>query len=108
ATPRVSALPVSKPYASRVANLKERYDREHPVTHLLAKAVHHRQDDDQRGDAEGDACHRRRRDEGDEAIAAARPPGPRVAPADLQFVGPVHAAGIVLDAPWPGRRRALG
>ncbi len=46
---------------------------EHLVEQLLPEAVHHRHDDDQRGDAEGDAEEREAGDHRDEALFAAGP-----------------------------------
>jgi hypothetical protein len=40
------------------------------VAKLILEAVHHRQHDDQRRDAERDAGHRDQRDERDERVAA--------------------------------------
>ena len=57
------------------------------VAQLLLEPVHHRQHDDQRGDAERDAGHRDQRDERDERVAARALAGARVAQADGQFVG---------------------
>ena len=91
--------PVGERGAAGVAHLDVRDDREHAVAHFLLEAVHHRQDDDQRGDAEGDAEHRHAGDERDEAVPAPGPAGSRVAPADLQFVGPVHAGAMLPDRP---------
>ena len=91
-----------------VGDLDVRDDREHAVADFLLEAVHHRQDDDQRGNAEGDAEHRDARDEGDEPVLAPGTAGTRVAPADLQFVGPVHAAAMLLDGSARAPRRAHG
>src|SRR5438552_473658 len=55
----------------------------------LLEPVHHREDHDQRGDAERDAEHRSERDEGDEVIAAL---GARVAQPDEEFV--LHARSV--------------
>ena len=85
--------------AAGVAHLDVRDHRQHPVAHFLLEAVHHRQHDDQRGDAERDAEHRHAGDERDEAVPAPGPAGSRVAPADLQFVGPVHAGAMLPDRP---------
>ena len=63
-------------------------DTEDAGAHLLLQAVHHRHDDDQRPDAEGDADHRDRRIDADEAVAA---PRPRVAQSDHQLVA--HGGG---------------
>ena len=89
--------PARRSRASRAARCRRRRStstceitRQHAVAHFLLEAVHHRQHDDQRRHAERDAGHRDAGDEGDEAVAAPGAAGARVAPADLQFVGPVH------------------
>ena len=68
-----------------------RQHRQHAVAHFLLEAVHDRQHHDQGGDAQRDARHRTRGDEGDEAIAAAAsladPGQPGIAGADPEFVG---------------------
>ena len=69
------------------ADLDVRRDREDAVAQLLLEAVHHRQHDDQRGDAERDARHRRQRDERDERVAAGAAARARVAQADDELVG---------------------
>jgi len=56
--------------AGEAAYLDVRGDREDARAQLLLEAVHHRQYDDQRGDAQGDAQHRHRGDERHEAVAA--------------------------------------
>ena len=89
--------PVDEAGTAGVAQLDVGDHRQHPVAHFLLEAVHDRQDDDQRGDAEGDAEHRHAGDERDEAVPAPGPAGPRVAPADLQFIGPVHAGAMLPD-----------
>jgi hypothetical protein len=89
---RRGGAPVGQRAAAGVVQLDVRDDAQHAIAHFLLKAVHHRQHDDQRRDAERDAEHRDAGDERDEAVAPARPPGAHVAPADLQFVRPVHRA----------------
>jgi hypothetical protein len=61
------ALPVGE--RGHAAHLDVRRDRQDAVAQLLLEAVHHRQHDDQRGDAERDAGHRDQRDERDERVA---------------------------------------
>ena len=56
--------------AGEAAYLDMRGDREDARAQLLLEAVHHRQYDDQRRDAQGDAQHRHRGDERHEAVAA--------------------------------------
>ena len=68
------------------ADLDVRRDGEDAVAQLFLEPVHHRQDDNQRRDAERDAGHRDERDEGDERVAAGALAGARVAQADGQFV----------------------
>ncbi len=59
--------------AAIAVDLDMRQHRQHPVPDFLLESVHHRQHDDQRGDTERNAGDRQRRDERDEAVAAARP-----------------------------------
>jgi len=51
------------------ADFDVRCDRQDPVAQFELKPVHHRQHDDQRRDAEGNAGHRDQRYEGDERVA---------------------------------------
>src|SRR5574337_609302 len=90
---RRDAAPIGQRATAGVHDLDVRDHRQHAVAHLLLEAVHHAEHDDQRRHAEPDAEHRHAGDEGDEAVAPAAAPGPRVAPADLQFVGQAHRAG---------------
>ena len=64
-----------------------RRHREDAVAQLFLKAVHHRDHDDQRRDAERDAGHRYRGDERHEAVAARAAARAKVAQADQEFVG---------------------
>ncbi len=91
-------LPVGQRRAARLEHLDMRDHRQHAVAHLLLEAVHHAEHDDQRGHAQRDAEHRHAGDEGDEAVAPPAATGPRVAPADLQFIGEAHVAGMLTDA----------
>ena len=90
-------LPVANA-AFRVEHLHVREHRQHPVAHFLLEAVHHRQHDDQRGDAERDPGHRDGGDERDESVAglaglvdlATALARAGVAQADLPFVRNIH------------------
>ena len=64
-----------------------RRDREDAVAQLFLKAVHHRDDDNQSGNAERDPEHRYGGDERYEAVAARAATGAEIAQADEQFVG---------------------
>ena len=83
---RIRAAPPWRPRVvgerRQAADLDVRRHREDPVAQLLLEPVHHRQHDDQRGDAERDARHRRQRDERDERVAARAATRARVAKAD--------------------------
>ncbi len=68
------------------ADLDVRGDGEDPGAELLLESVHHRQHDDQRGDAERDARHRHERDERDERVAARAAARARVAQSDGELV----------------------
>lgn len=81
-----NALPASH-FAVGTADLHVRNDGQDAAAQLGLEAVHHRQDDDQRSDAERDTAHRDQRNEGNEMIA---PLGARIAQADQQFVRQGH------------------
>ena len=53
-----------------------REHRQHALAHLLLKAVHHAEDDDERGHPQANAQHRHAGNEGDEAVAATGATGP--------------------------------
>ena len=72
--------------------------RQNAPAQFLLEAVHHRQDGDQRGDAQRDAEHGGQGNEGNEVIAAL---GAGVAQADEQFQGTKHGR----DSNW--RQRSL-
>jgi hypothetical protein len=72
--------------AAATGDLHVGSDAEDARAQLLLETVHHRQHDDQRGDAQRDAAHRDQRDEGDEVVA---PLGAGVAQADEEFI--LHA-----------------
>jgi hypothetical protein len=76
-------------------DLRVRRNAENPRAQLGLEAVHHRQHDDQRSDAERNPRHRGKRDEADEVVATL---GARVTQADQQFVA--HAEGYsILKCP---------
>jgi len=80
-------LPVGQ-LAVEAGDLHMGRDAQDARAQLGLEAVHHRQHDDQRRHAEGNAQHRDQRNEGYEAIAALRPPpGAGVAQPDEEFVG---------------------
>ena len=83
---RCARPPASPASVRNAADLDVRRDRQDAVAQLLLEAVHHRQHDDQRRDAERDAGHRDQRDERDERVAARAVAGARVAQADGEFV----------------------
>ena len=61
-----------------------RHHRQNAAAQFLLEAVHHRQHDNQRRHAQGNAQHGDQRNEGNEVVA---PLGARIAQADQQFVG---------------------
>ena len=69
------------------ADFDVRRYREDARAQLLLEAVHHRQHHDERGDAQSDAEHRYRGDEGDESVTTRATARARVAQADEQFIG---------------------
>jgi len=83
-------------------DLDVRYHAEHAVAHLFLKAIHHRQHDDERSHAQGDAQHGDPGDEGDEAIAPCGAAGARVAPAQSEFVRNLHTWPALWHWPPPG------
>ncbi len=72
-------------FAIGAGNLRVRSHAENARAQLLLETVHHRQHDNQRRHAERQAQHGNQRDEGNEAIAAARLAGGRVAQPDQRF-----------------------
>src|SRR5690606_7357460 len=64
---------------------------EQPAAQFLFEAVHHRQDDDQRRDADRDP---QQRDQRDERHEAAGPAGPQVAQADVEFERAKHGPAL--------------
>ena len=70
----------------KTADFDVRRDRKNAVAQFELKAVHHRQHDDERGNAERDAGHRDQCNERDERVATRAFAGACVAQADGNFV----------------------
>jgi hypothetical protein len=90
------AVRIGQHAAARPVDLDVRNDAQHAVAHFLLEAVHHREHDDQRRHAQGDAQHRHAGDEGDESVAPGGAPRAGVAPAQGQFVGDLHAWAAIV------------
>ena len=91
--------------SSRATHTCMRGERQKPIAQLILEAVHHRQDDDQRGDPDAHADDRRPGDEGDEELVGSRPD---VAQSDEQRQGMEHRRDLTTSAAAsrnPGRDR---